>query len=370
MQCPKCGREIPYGTVCSCSVNAPLSSNPAVNVLKTIGSSPLFLTAAILYSVSTLITVFTSVLGNSGVSDYLWYAFSTMDIDYSMLYPIMNALNGASIGLTLLFSVPAILVAVGMWLHFATCRDRRSGNISTAGLTICKVIAIIFLVCYCLVTALLLFAVIMVLAGGSAYFSYSYDLYGYGYDSGYAAGVTAGVVFMLLLCVAIFVLFILYYVSVIRTIGKIKASAVSGMPENRISRFLTAMLYITGVLSGISGLIALFSTPVSGLATLASAVCSILIAVCLGRQRQQMTLLLYPPIQPAYMPVQPVQEAVPNEYAQSVAPTAPAVPAQPVVTAQEPTAPEQPAPAPVPQEPQATPEQPAAEPASEEKTEE
>lgn len=118
MQCPKCGREIPYGTVCSCSANTPLSSNPAVNVLKTIGSSPLFLTAAVLYSVATLISVFTSIMGNSGISDYLLYALYNADIDYSVLYPMVSALNGASVGMTLLFSVPTILIAVGMWLFF------------------------------------------------------------------------------------------------------------------------------------------------------------------------------------------------------------------------------------------------------------
>lgn len=336
MICPKCGREIPYGTVCSCSANTPLSSNPAVNVLKTIGSSPLFLTAAVLYSVATLISVFTSIMGNSGISDYLLYALYNADIDYSVLYPMVSALNGASVGMTLLFSVPTILIAVGMWLFFATCRDRRTGNISTTGLTICKVISIIFLVCFCILAALILFALIMVLVGGNAYFSYSYDLYGYGYDSGYAAGVTAGVVFVFLLCLAVLVLCILYYVSVIRTIGRIKACASTGMPENRISRFLTAMLYIVGVCSGISGLISLFSAPMSGLSTLASALCSILIAVCLGRQRQQMTILMYPPIQPAYVPVQPIQEAVPGEYAQPAAPVAPVVPEQPAVTVQEP----------------------------------
>ncbi len=389
MICPKCGREVPYGTVCSCSGSAPLSSNPAVNVLKTVGSSPLFLTAAILYSVSTLISVFSSVIGNSNVSRYLMYALSNMDIDYSMLYPMIGALNNTSVGLTLLFSVPAILLAVGMWLFFVTCRDRRSGNVSTAGLTICKVISIIFLVCYCILSAFMLFAIVMVLVGGSTYFSYSYDLYGYGYDSGYAAGVTAGVVFVFLLVLAVLVLFILYYVSIVRTINRIKASASSGVPDNRISRFLTAMLYITGVFSGISGLISLFSAPLTGLTTLASAACSILIAVCLGRQRQQMTILMYPPVQPAYMPVQPVQAAVPNMYAQPAAPAAPvqqAAPGQPVPApaAQEPVqptnpvvsaAPEQPVEAAAPVQQEAVPVQPeadaaSAEPVSEEKTEE
>ena len=47
MLCPKCGQYNPEGVACPCG--APLlSSNPAVNVLKTLGSSGRFLTMAIL----------------------------------------------------------------------------------------------------------------------------------------------------------------------------------------------------------------------------------------------------------------------------------------------------------------------------------
>ena len=50
MICPKCGRTVPDGAPCPCGAPV-LSSNPAVNLMKTLGSSPKFLTAAILYSV-------------------------------------------------------------------------------------------------------------------------------------------------------------------------------------------------------------------------------------------------------------------------------------------------------------------------------
>ena len=44
MICPNCGREIPDGTVCPCTLEAPaLSDNPAVNVVKRVGSSGMLL---------------------------------------------------------------------------------------------------------------------------------------------------------------------------------------------------------------------------------------------------------------------------------------------------------------------------------------
>ena len=59
MICPKCGRMVPDGSQCPCGAPV-LSSNPAVNLLKTIGSSPKFLTAVILYTVMVLFNILSS----------------------------------------------------------------------------------------------------------------------------------------------------------------------------------------------------------------------------------------------------------------------------------------------------------------------
>ena len=66
MMCPKCGRTIPDGTQCPCGAPV-LSSNPAVNLIKTLGSSPKFLAAAILTSVMVLF----SILASMGSKDLL-----------------------------------------------------------------------------------------------------------------------------------------------------------------------------------------------------------------------------------------------------------------------------------------------------------
>lgn len=354
MICPKCGREIPDGTVCPCSVGAPmLSSNPAVNVIKKIGSSPLFLTAVILYSVTLVLTFISSITAGSTIP---YYAYSFMEsygesLPPSVYYSMMDASSGAAAFGAILGLIPSILIAVGMWITWATCRSTTSGNISTAGLTICKVISIITLVLLCIVAAVFVVACFVLIFAGAAAFSSD------SYYSSYAAGATAGLVFVVILCAAVFALMIAYYASIVRTINRIKTSAMTGVPEYRISRFLTTLMWIAAVLSCISGLVALFTSFISGVATLASAVCTILLAVCLGQLRKEMSIVAFPAVQPVY-PVQPVQPGYPQ---QPVAPNPvqPTVPAEPIQQPIEPAAP-------VPPEAPAAP----AEPVAEDKTEE
>ena len=62
MICPKCGRMVPDGSQCPCGAPV-LSSNPAVNLLKTIGSSPKFLTAVILYTVMVVFNILYNSVG-------------------------------------------------------------------------------------------------------------------------------------------------------------------------------------------------------------------------------------------------------------------------------------------------------------------
>lgn len=119
MICPKCGREIPDGTVCPCSVGTPmLSSNPAVNVIKKIGSSPLFLTAVILYSVTLVLTFISSITAGSAIP---YYAYSFMEsygesLPPSVYYSMMDASSGATAFGAILGLIPSILIAVGMWI--------------------------------------------------------------------------------------------------------------------------------------------------------------------------------------------------------------------------------------------------------------
>lgn len=336
MICPKCGREIPDGTVCPCSAGAPaLSTNPALNVIKTIGSSPMFLVAAVLYSLGVLLTFIGNISASSDVTGWLMSFAYEMDVDMSYLYPYLQGASSTNAFSVVLSTIPAILIAVAFWLHYATCRGMKSGGISTAGLTIWKVMNYISLVCVIVAAVIFAVAFIIILIGGIA--------------SGDSDG--AAVVGIAILCIIIvgivFGLVIPYLIAEIRVINRTKNVAATGVPDNRVSQFLIVMNWISAVCAIISALTSLFLSPLVGLAGLASAVAVILETMCLTRYRREMTVLMYPPVQPVYaQPVQPAQPyqaynqpAAPVQPVQSVQPTAPAEPVQPV----EPAAPVEPA---------------------------
>lgn len=295
MICPKCGREIPDGTVCPCSSGSPmLSSNPALNALKTIGSSPLFLVAAILYSFTVVISFVASMNADASLA-VAYQMMEAMDVDPSLLYPYMNAASGSTVAGAIIGLIPTGLIAAGMWLHYATCRDVKNGGISTTGLTICKVLSIITLVLICIAAVFIVVGAVLMFVGAGM----MTDEYGAITEAGAIAGAAGVLLVAGLIAVA---LGIVYYVSVIKTINRIKGTALSGVPDNRVSRFLTVMNYIMAVCTAITAMVSLFTSPLSGLGSLASAACMILISVCLDRYRKEMTMLMYPPVQPTYTP--------------------------------------------------------------------
>ncbi len=301
MICPKCGRNIPDGSVCPCSYNTPvLSSNPAVNTLKTIGSSPLFLVVSILLSITPVLTIASQLGLRDNVWDLFYYAMQ-LDLDPSLFYPVIDAASSMSVAGAVLSAVPAILIAVAMWITYASCRDTQSGNVSTAGLTICKVLSIISLVCICIFAAILvLFMVILLIAGVA---EAANDVYGY--DASIAQAGIAVLLVLFVILAAVLALAIIYQVCVIKTINRIKATATTGVPDNRIPNFLVVMNYIEAASMVLAGLANLFTTPVLGLGSLVGAATLVIIAIILTRYRSGMTLLMYPPVQPVY-PQQPM----------------------------------------------------------------
>lgn len=328
MICPKCGREIPDGTVCPCSMGTSmLSSNPALNVIKTIGSSSQFLVAAVLYSLGVLLTLIGNLSASSDVTAWLMNFAYEADVDMSYLYPYLQGASSTNAFSVVLSAIPAILIAVAFWLHYATCRGIKSGGISTAGLTIWKVMNYISLVCLCVAAAIFAVAFIIILIGGIA----SGDSDG--------AAVIALVIFCIIIVGIVFGLLIPYFIATIRVINRAKNVAATGVPDNRVSQFLIVMNWISAIFGVIGGLTSLFLSPLVGLAGLASAVAVILETLCLSRYRREMTVLMYPPVQPVY--AQPVQPAQPYQaYSQPAAPVQPVAPAEPV----QPAAPAQPAP--------------------------
>ena len=174
MMCPKCGRTFPDGTQCPCGAPT-LSSNPAVNLIKTLGSSNKFLAAAILTSVMVLFSIMAS-MGSQDLLVSLYYYGANYGLDPDVFYPAMSVLeNSLGVG-AVVAEIPSILIAVWMLMFYVSCRSTQSGNVSTAGLTLCKVLSIISLVMFCLAVVVALVAIVVVLVAvgsvaGDAYYS-------------------------------------------------------------------------------------------------------------------------------------------------------------------------------------------------------
>lgn len=324
MFCPNCGREIPDGSVCPCSQStAPLlSTNPSVNVIKTVGSSTLYLVAAILYSVSTVLSVVTSAIGSSAIFDYL-YELTGVPISALAGSSAPEAVYGAIVAM-----VPSILIAVGMWLHHTTCRRTDTGNISTTGLTICKVISCINLVLVSLSAVVVIGVLVLVCAMSSEISYFMMNTFWFLFTSvtdlnDFAMGLAVIALVLIVICTIIFTLVIIYYAMLIKTINRIKNTAITGTPDNRISRYVIVLNYILAAFALISGFVTLFSAPLAGIASLASAGSLVLTSICMSRTRSQMTALLYTPVQPVYaQPVytQPIAPETPTDFPENNTP--------------------------------------------------
>lgn len=345
MICPKCGREIPDGTVCPCSLERPaLSNNPALNALKTVGSSPLFLAMTILFSLSALLNIFASMkLGDTMSNLYVY--FYRLGMDAYQIQQLMDSMSSTSVVSAVLGSIPAILTAVAMWIHFGTCSNRQNGNISTAGLTICKVLFYIsmisLIICGVLIVGGVALVVIMFIATGESVGDAFGSGFGYGfaqsslrpltYSPGYSdeeavIAVIVVLIVVLLAAALALALAIAYNASFIRMINRTKNVALTGIANDKVSGFLTVMTGLTAAVDILGGLFGLFTSPVSGISSIVLGVAYILMTVLLRNYGREMNRVLYPAVQPAvpmyggyqapgqqYAPPQPQQYAAPAQ---------------------------------------------------------
>ena len=307
MICPNCGREIPDGTVCPCSYQgAVLSSNPAVNVIKSVGSSTIFLVMAILTTLSVVLAVISSAFASGDAIEQ--YAYDLVH-NLTGLNPAnyATAADSSPFSINISINFGPVFTAIALWLHYATCRDRKKGNISTAGLTIWKVFTWIAIVGLSILCVAVVIAVIALTALGSQIAPREVF-----------AVASVFIVFLGILGLVILGLELAYQIAKLRVINRAKTIAYNGIPDNCVSRFLVVMTWINGIFSILVGLPSLFLFPVAGISELVSATISILTALCLTRYKNEMTAVMYPPVMPVY--AQPVPYAAPVSTQQPAAP--------------------------------------------------
>lgn len=269
----------PVYTQAAAPAYAPRPAESGVlQTLRRMARSPLYLTCAIGYTCMIVFTLVGSVSGNSlgGLMSYLsLLASSSYEMNYLLgdLYDIMPMLTGVSFGSALLSQLPAILVAVGVWMMFASALDNSGAPLKTAGLTMIRIIQIISMVLSCLMFLVVEVLIIMLMSVVGRY-----D------DSA-----TGFFIALILIVAVVAVLDILYFVKLIGTIGKIRQNIWTEKPYGKVSSYVAVL----SILGGMASLFSIMAGGVFGaLASLGGAVAGIGFGIFLFQYRSQMQNLL------------------------------------------------------------------------------
>jgi len=185
---------------------------PATGILKQVSSSPLFLVFVLLYSVLQVVALIRIFTSNS--------AGTLVDV------PAMF------IGI-LAWSLPA-LIGLGLWMHYAAASDKSTGGMKTSGLSIIKVCAVITLVLLCLALLLVFFGFAILLVASLST----------GVDSAVASMAAMFGVYLLFA-----VLYVVYYVKVLSSVGAVSTCAATGQPR-KVSAYV-AVFNLVGALGHI-----------------------------------------------------------------------------------------------------------------------
>lgn len=353
MFCPQCGQPYAEGMRFCEHCGAILSPQeapgpapqpgmpgpaPVIDLLRRLAMSPLYLTGAIAYTCSIFFGLVSAMSGGTMVKitdQYLNLLFRYRDLGSGELRGALDQMNrlmplmrGASLGSALVGQIPAILIAVGLWMLFASARNRTGEPLKTSGLTIIKAVAIFNIVMVSLAALLLLVALFLLMAALASY----------------EDAVVPVFVVLIVLMAAVFALAILFYVKLAMTIQTMQDSIRTGNAADRVSAYVA----VISILGGVGSLLGILGAGSLGgaLAMLASAVAAFCYGIFLFQYRKEMRLAMGGQYrsspdhdQPIYASPEPAAPAPQPVYASPE----PAVPApQPVCTPSEPVFQEKP----------------------------
>lgn len=248
------------------------SDNPAVNAIKNLGASPLFLFAAIALSVALFFTLIQNISGFSypAVLDSLTRGDLGLSSEFYRAY---SAFRTVAVPMALIVAVPDALIVAGMWMTFAAARSTRDGGMRTAGLTMIKASLIVTIVLIAVVGAVV---VIGLLVGGLAGFAAALDRS--------SDGAAFGVVFVLiyLVAAAVIALALLYGIKCLRLIDRVKGTLRTGVADFRGPMYVVVWNFVAASGSAF----AVFSGSFFGaMALLASAAASVVFSLLILRFR-------------------------------------------------------------------------------------
>ena len=188
--------------------------NNVLSLVKKLCSSPAVLVALISYTAAFVISMYNNLFGGTDTMLVTGVSVETARV------------------ISILVSVISIAIMIpmlcGMWITYISAANRRSAGMSTAGLSIVKVIQIILLVSICVLVELpvilsLLFSLINAFGGIRVFAS------------------LVSVLFTILLEAGIFALIILYFTQAVKTINTIRNTILTGRASDDVSTFVAVM---------------------------------------------------------------------------------------------------------------------------------
>lgn len=263
------------------------SQRSPVARMKALGSSPLFIASAILFSLSAFLSFVSSISSVSTVSSLTYYLSELFDeiglegLDY-FIGGFGRGLGATMLMFTLIGMIPTFIIVAGIWLVFAAARNRNVPYFNPKGLSLLKGLSTFYIVMTYILGGLAVLALLIALiasgSGASVYsdYAYSYGDGGYGSVVSAVAGVAMTVIVFVIIVVALIVTFsVLYYSKLRKTLKGMISTAQTGVAVPYSSGFVMVMCFVSAVFSFFS----LFGS--NGIGIL-STLCSCAASVCFG----------------------------------------------------------------------------------------
>ena len=222
--------------------------NQPILALKRTATSAPFIIGTILFTVSAILSVIMSIVASPSLYYLILDFLNAQGVNVSFV-----SLNTASsVVSAVISSIPTFLIILGLWLTVGAGGNKNNDRMSTAGLTIIKVIKIISLIGVCICFGIGIIAGII-------------GLIALGVNGGrYSGPGLVAAVICFLIFIAVFVFVLIFYIKVLKTIGSAKKVASTGMPNNKASGFVAVILFIIGISGVLSALMLFFFTAFLG----------------------------------------------------------------------------------------------------------
>lgn len=276
--------------------------NPVIQTVKKAGSSAAFLIMTIVYTLTALLNLVNIFAQNSAYSLYQW-AYLLEDPD---VYEVLSDISGIMPVFSLFGFIPTLMVMIGLWLFYASCRNRRKAGVSTGGLTMVQVVSVMQLVLICILAAL-----VLIVAMAAVSFA------GFGMDEEVVAVMAA-----MMLLTALMVMIIIYQAKLVGTLSAVRKTASTGVIVRSASGYVAVMNCILAVCSFVSVVLSAGALNWPGLlSNLLNVAFLVLVAVCIFRYNNLMRpytavvqlppmYAAQPPVTDPYVPQPPVESPV------------------------------------------------------------